>query len=187
MRHRHIALTGFIGSGKSTVANILSQEYSFHVVECDALARDVANDPMVLSQIAALLGADCVTDGKLNRKKVREIVFADPELYKQYSTLFFDRVRELLEKRTEGLETVFVEIPVLSAFSWDWNEVWHVESSTDNCVNRVVVRDGVSTRDVHNILARQTTDKFTRIIPNNGSIDDLRLEVKKALQDAKLV
>lgn len=188
MKPRMIALTGCIGSGKSTVAKILSQEYSFDVVDCDALAKEVAQDADVLSEVAALLGEECVVDGQLKRKKVREIVFADAEMHRKYSALFFDRVKSLLQQRTKGLQTVFVEIPVLSAFEWDWSEVWLVESSTDKCVGRVVSRDGVSEDNVNDILVRQSVcEAYTLKIENNGSMSDLCALVRKALENANLI
>ena len=188
MKPRMIALTGCIGSGKSTVAKILSQEYSFDVVDCDVLAREVAEDSDVLAEISALLGKNCIVDGKLDRKKVRETVFADAELHKRYSALFFEKVKKLLQQRVEGLQTVFVEIPVISAFEWDWYEVWLVDSARDKCVSRVVSRDSVSEENVGNILSRQPACKtFTRIISNDGTVDDLRAQLTLALRQAHII
>lgn len=188
MKPKTIAITGCIGSGKSTVAKILVEEYSFDVIDCDQLAREVANDSAVLAQISLLLGTECVTDGKLNRRKVREIVFSDAELHKKYSAVFFERVKSLLMQRVKGLAIAFVEIPVLDAFLWDWQEIWFVESPRESCVKRVVLRDGVSEGNVFDILARQQSfENFTRKIVNDGTLDDLRAQVNVALLDAKLL
>lgn len=188
MKPRMIALTGCIGSGKSTIAKILSHEYNFDVVDCDALARELAENSEVLSEISAMLGEECVSDGHLNRKKVREIVFGDTELYKKYNAIFFERIKALLQQRTAGLQTVFVEIPVLSAFSWNFDEIWLIDSEKDSCIVRASRRDGVSEENIDSILSRQEIcQTYTRRICNYGSLSDLRAELDKALYSSGLI
>lgn len=182
MKRKVVALTGKIGSGKSTVAKILAEKH-FPVVDCDRLSRQVAQDKNVLLQVENLLGAKSVVDGKLNRKFVRETVFADENLHERYSAIFWNRIKQLLDEKisqTEGL--VFVEIPVIAAFEYHWDEIWCVESSVDDIVRRVTARDGVNEENVLSVLKMQNTCPATKTISNNGTLDELQIAVERALQ-----
>lgn len=189
MKRKVVAITGGIGSGKSCVANIL-QQMGFRVVFCDKLAAEVSREKELLEQVRLLLGNDCVTSGELNRKVVREKVFCNDELYVQYSSLFWERTKQRLIDEVNSAdndETVFVEIPVISAFQFPWQEIWLVESAKEIRLTRVTLRDGVSAQNVLNIMAKQADCKnFTRKIVNDGSLEKLKQRVEDALQDAKL-
>ena len=189
MKRKVVALTGKIGSGKSAVAQILRQ-MGYETVDCDELAKQVAEDTEVLASIEQLLGSRSVDNGKLNRKYVRETVFNDETLLKTYQQIFFERVQTLLTEalaRLGGNKTVFVEIPVLDAFVFDFDEVWRVESSEQNCVCRVVARDEVSADNVTATLNRQKTYDCVWVIENNGDLDMLAQSVRTALANRQLI
>lgn len=81
-----IGLTGNIATGKSTVAEMF-QKLGCAVLDADQVARDVMKDEPVLQMIRKLFG-DEVFDGEtLDRKKLGDIVFADPVLRKQLESL----------------------------------------------------------------------------------------------------
>ena len=183
MKRKVVALTGGIGSGKSTVAEIL-RNLGFAVLNCDEIARKVEKTPAVLEGVANLLGEDYLVDGQLARGKIREKIFADEQLYKQYSALFWGKISEELTCELENApEIVFVEIAVMDAFDFDWTEIWQVQSSCENMISRVTARDGVSAENVKNVIARQRQlPAPTRIIPNDGSLEDLKQAVLAAAQ-----
>lgn len=184
MKRKVIALTGKIGSGKSAVSAIL-RDLGCKTIDCDELAKQVAMSPKVVAQVEQLLGSEFVANGQLNRKAIREIVFGNKQLLNKYQAIFFDGVKELLASVIDNLQndckTVFVEIPVLDAFDYDWDEVWRVESSEQNCVARVTARDGVSADNVLTTLNSQKAYACTRVIENNGSLEQLRQNVHSIL------
>lgn len=188
MKRRLIALTGRIGSGKSAVAAILRQ-LGYDTVDCDDLAKQVATQREIVDRVERLIGVESVENGQLNRKYIRETVFKDANLLKTYQQIFFDGVRALLVEKLATLQdaqAVFVEIPVLDAFEMDWDEVWRVEASQRLSVARVVARDGVSAESVTDTLARQSAYDCTRVIVNDGSLDELTAAVKNALASSGL-
>lgn len=188
MKRKVIAVTGGIGSGKSQVARVL-RTLGYKTVDCDVIAKQIADDPELIGKVERLLGTECVTNGKLNRKVIREKVFADEILLGQYQALFFDGVKQrLIDILQMTAETVFVEIPILDAFELHWDEVWRVESDEATRIERVQARDNVSAESVSNTIARQKHyANCTRVIANNGSLDDLTDAVKKALAESKLI
>ncbi|MCH5153127.1 MAG: dephospho-CoA kinase [Clostridiales bacterium] len=175
MKRKVIALTGKIGSGKSAVSRIL-RNLGYETVDCDELAKQVAKKPEVVKRVEQLLGSECVVDGELNRKAIRETVFSDANLLKQYEQIFFDGVKALLTEKLATLKdakAVFVEIPVLDAFFFNWDEIWRVESSEQACISRVVKRDNVSAENACATLNSQKVYSCTYVIENNGSMEQL--------------
>ena len=188
MKRKVVAVTGGIGSGKSQVCAIL-REMGFTTIDCDDLARQLANDKAVIAAVERLLGSDCILDGAINRAKVREIVFKDADLLKKYDEIFFERVRQRLIELIERIDgSVFVEIAVIDAFEFPFDEIWLIESEPNVQIERVKARDGVTEQNVRNIMSKQRFNAaFTRILPNNGSIDELKNQVVSALKDAQIV
>ena len=190
MKRKVIALTGKIGSGKSAVATIL-RNLGYKIIDCDDLAKEVAANPRVIARVEQLLGGKSVVNGQLDRKYIRETVFSDKNLLIQYQDIFFESVRALLLVEIALLDSnditekasraVFVEIPVLDAFEFYWDEVWRVESSEQNSISRVVARDKVSEESVLAMLKHQKTYDCTIVIENSGSLDELTQAVKVAL------
>lgn len=187
MKRKTIAITGGIGSGKSAVAQIL-RDYGYITVDCDQLARQVADMPQVVSQVASLLGEQFVVDGKLNRAEIRNVIFADSSLLEQYNQIFFDKIRQLLVEQVDASQGVlFVEIPLLNAFPFDWTEIWLVKASQQDQIARVTLRDGVGEQNVSQIIDSQAQIKqATSVIVNDGTLEELKQKVALALQQSNL-
>ena len=187
MKRNAIALTGVIGSGKSAVGNYLRQK-GFVVIDCDKLSREVANHWQVQQKVVQLLGAEFVVDGQLDRAKIRNVVFANEHVHKQYSAIFHERIKEILVEQTQNVDgAVFVEIPLLDAFHFDWQQVWLVERDLQSRIDAVVKRDNVSAENVLAITSKQTIcTNYTHKINNVGTLDELYLQVDKLLDEYKL-
>lgn len=187
MKRNVIALTGGIGSGKSVVGDYLRQK-EFTVIDCDQLSRYVSTQPQVLDDVVNLLGEDYVTNGRLNRAKIRNVIFADQQLHKQYNQIFHTRIKQELTQLVEQSNgTVFVEIPLIDAFDFSWQQIWLVQRSLDDRVNSVVQRDGVSTQNVLDIASKQAICNHpTETIDNNGTLQQLYSQIDALLQKYNL-
>lgn len=187
MKRSVIALTGGIGSGKSAVGNYL-REMGFVVIDCDKLSREVSTHPQVLQQVANLLGNEYVVDGQIERSKVRNVVFGNKQLHDAYSKIFHERIKQVLVERVnESDGTVFVEIPLLDAFDFTWDQIWLVEREVESRVNAVVSRDNVTAQNVLEIVSKQTIcTNFTVKIDNNGTLVELYSQVDELLKKHNL-
>lgn len=183
MTPKVVALTGGIGSGKSTVANYLKSK-GYEVFDCDSISRQVADQEEVLLEVKELLGKQAIEQGKLNRAYIRQVLFQqDKHLLKEYNAIFFGRILKLLQQaiNTSKSEIVFVEIAVLDAFPYHWYSVWSVQSDNDTRALRVAKRDGVSTDSANAVMSAQKQYASDVVIDNNGSLQQLYHNVDCAL------
>ena len=188
MKRKVIALTGGIGSGKSAVAKIL-RDHNFDTVDCDEIVLEISRDKIVIEQVCQLLGQNSLKDGELNREYIRATVFKDEKLLDEYQAIFHTRMKSRLEQiiQASKAQAVFVEIPVLDAFQFNWDEKWNVVSEVELRIQRVTQRDKTSPQNTRDIMSRQKEYECTRTIVNNGSITELKNAICFALIESHLI
>ena len=108
MKSLKIGITGGIGSGKSTVCQIL-EAMGYPVFYSDKEARYLQeNNTHVIAQIKSLFGEDCYENGLLKRKEIAQHVFSNPLLLEQLNQIVHPAVRESFEHFTANLNNPFV-------------------------------------------------------------------------------
>ncbi len=186
-------LTGGIGSGKSTVAEML-EEYGIPVVSADELSRMVvAPGSRGLADVVEAFGPEVLDEkGELDRKKMGRIVFTTPERRRQLESILHPRIRERYEQVLDALEkaghpVMVYEVPLLFEKKLDQQDemrgVILVTATTDTRIARVKARDSLTTDDVLARMRAQMPEQEKRqradyIIHNDGDLDDLRREVE---------
>ena len=177
-----IAVTGGIGSGKSSVCKYLADK-GYPVVDCDDLSRKAADDKDVLTKISDTFGSKFVKDGKLLRRALAREVFADQQKTQKLNAIFHPVILEMLLeqiRQTKG-KTVFVELQVPQKEIIDvFDVVWLVKCADDTAQNRDATRDGRDKEEIKNLIARQKSalekaekDKKTIVLTNDGTLTDL--------------
>ena len=190
-----IALTGGIGSGKSAVAAIL-EEYGCFVVDCDAITKQIYKDRGTAERVSDAFGGGFMTDGGLDFKKLGAYVFRDAQRVARLNAithpLIFGRLKEILDGC--GKDVAFVQIPLLfeTGRQNDFDEIWLVTAGEKTRAARVSARDGIDGRQVADRIKNQLPDEkkapFAHtIIKNDGTLDDLRAQVKARLTELKIV
>jgi dephospho-CoA kinase len=120
-----IGLVGGIGSGKSTVAATLAT-LGCGVVDADRIARDLLSEVPIQQKLAHLFGQDTVTpDGKVDRARLAQIVFHNPDQLEQLDTLLHPRILQTCEQQIETyrqmpeIQAIVLDMPLLVEVGWD--------------------------------------------------------------------
>lgn len=188
-----IGLTGGIGSGKSTVAQFFA-DLGAVVIKADDLAREVvAEGGRAHAAVLAHFGSEIIGfDGKVDRAKLAQIVFNDPEELKTLEHITHPAVQAELRARLDSQPDdaiIVYEIPLLiekNLFE-KFDKTIAVISDLSLREARAIDR-GVSAEDFAARVANQTTDvereKLTDFtIYNNGDLKDLKQEVAKVFAE----
>ena len=156
-----IGLTGGIGSGKSTVADLFAAQ-GVAVVDTDLIAHDLTGPTgAAMPEILAAFG-DTVRqpNGGLDRVAMRRQVFADPQVRQQLEGILHPRIRSEAERRCRLATTPYVllVVPLLiesGAYRDRVRRVLVVDCDEATQVARVVARSGLSPDEVRRIIATQ--------------------------------
>lgn len=185
-----VGLTGPIGAGKSTVAAML-RELGARVLDADAIARDEQSRGTTgYSAIVQQFGTEVLGEDKeVDRRKLADIVFADPRRLEQLEKILHPRViARILEARKmlPGDQILVVEAIKLVETSLRsvCDRIWVVVAPRDQLLSRLATR-GMSEAGVAARLAAQASEaEFRRaadiVIENNGDRDALRAAVAAA-------
>ena len=182
-----VALTGGIGSGKSTVADLFAAK-GIVVIDSDLLAREVVEPGQpALDEVVSTFGAGVLdASGHLDRAQLREQVFADAEKRRQLERILHPRIRAEMNRRMEEVEGPYclVSIPLLfeTGRAQEFDRVIAVDIPTEMQLDRTLERDGSPRATIEGILAAQI-DRPQRleladdVIDNSGDAQSLRRQV----------
>lgn len=193
---RVIGLTGGIACGKSTVAGIL-RELGARVVDADEVAREVlAPGSPVLARVAERFGREVLhEDGSLDRRHLAGIVFRDRQALADLNAITHPPIIEVIrrrieEARGEGVRVLVIDAPLLLEAGMEGmvDEVWVVTCTRDQQIERLCRRTGLSPREAEARMRAQMpleekVRRADRVIPNQGSLAELRAEVERHWQD----
>jgi dephospho-CoA kinase len=112
-----VAITGNIGSGKSTFSRFIS-EMGYPVLYADNISKEfLANDPEVKSKVIENFGAGAFSDGDINNKYLADVVFSDPKKLNKLNSILHPLVRKKIEKLSDELlrenDIVFIEAALI--------------------------------------------------------------------------
>lgn len=184
-----VGLTGGIGSGKSTVTRYFSS-LGINIIDADVIARDVVSvGSQALTEIANHFGPDVLlADGNLDRNKVRDIIFSDPQAKKWLESLLHPKIRKKILDEIELSHSIYtiVSAPLLIETGLDQivDRVLVVDIPETIQIERTALRDKISNKQVETIILSQV-NRETRlqraddIIDNSGSIEETKAQVEK--------
>lgn len=188
---RLVGLTGSIGSGKSTVAELLRRR-GVPVLDADALAREGAE--VLKAEICRMFPEAC-RSGEVDRRTLGALVFADAEARRRLESLLHPYVRARLEEETErararGVPLLVQEIPLLfeSGREGEFDGVLVVAAPEEHRRRRVVAR-GLSeaefeARDRAQLPQEEKLRRATWVIWNEADLGTLQARVAAWLEEA---
>jgi len=187
-----VGLTGGIGSGKSAIAERLAS-YGASIVDSDLIAHQITSTGgLAIEPIAERFGSEFIqTDGALDRKKMRVLVFEDLQSRKALEAITHPLIRAnaieqaRLAIERQALYIVFVVPLLLESSEW-FQFIDHVvvaDCSEAIQIQRVMERNGLTRQEVESILQAQATRaerlaQADTVIENMGSLEDLAEQVR---------
>ncbi|WP_336218510.1 dephospho-CoA kinase [Citrobacter amalonaticus] len=184
-----VALTGGIGSGKSTVANAFA-ELGIQIIDADIIARQVVEPGKpALHAIAEHFGPELIAeDGTLQRRVLRERIFAHPEEKTWLNALLHPLIQQETQRQFEQATSAYVlwVVPLLveNGLNSKANRVLVVDVTPETQLFRTMQRDDVTRAHVEQILAAQATREARLavaddVIDNNGTPESIIPDVKR--------
>ncbi len=198
-----LALTGGIGSGKSTVGHSLAARGA-HLVDADAIVRELQQPGQpVFEALVERFGEEVLTaGGELDRAALAKVVFADPEQLERLNAVVHPAVRAEMSARRRALADaladkgdaiVILDIPLLAETASGGREVEElseiagvivVDALPATVVRRLKERRGMSEEDTRARMASQVDSEERLaladfVVSNDGTLDDLEREIDR--------
>jgi dephospho-CoA kinase len=171
-----VGLTGGIASGKSMAASLFSK-LGVPIIDADLIARELVKPGRpALAEIVAAFGKEALaTDGKLDRARLRKLIFHNEDLKSRLEAILHPRILQEMHRRAQRVPTPYciLVIPLL------------IETNQQETVDRVLVidvpeniqrrrlqtRDGLSEAEIDVALRNQST-RAARLAAANDIIDN---------------
>jgi dephospho-CoA kinase len=183
-----VGLTGGIGSGKSTVAELLSS-YGAVIIDADVLAREAVQPGTPgLARVVEEFGPELVAaDGTLDRQRLAVLVFGNPERLAALNAIVHPYVRQRSEELTATASDDAVVVQVIPLLVenglTDFDVVVVVDASLETQLRRLAER-GMDEADARARIAAQATREQRRaaadvVIDNDGDRAGLQAQVAR--------
>ena len=197
-----IGLTGGIGTGKSTVSQIL-QEKKFPVIDLDTISHEVIKIPKVIEKIVENFGKEVLENSgnfenennaiRISREKLGKIIFENKEKRLLLNSIMHPEIlrvmREQISKYKKNNKIIFVEIQLLFEVQWEkeFDYILLISAKKSTQIRRILKRDNRSENDALNIINSQMPldekkKKSDFVIENNGNIEELKEKIDEFLE-----
>ncbi len=191
-----IGITGGIGAGKSTILNILKNNYCYNIFEADAIAKEIMTEGnAVYNKIVEYFGTEILNDdNSLNSEKISSIVFNNRDKLNMLNNIVHPGVIEEIERRIANLrnhgEDKFVIEAALLIESGCYklcDQIWYIDTNTDVRRKRLKESRNLTDKRIDEIIGNQLDkSKFLKysdiVIDNSSNLSDTALQIQKLLE-----
>jgi len=185
-----VGLTGGIGCGKSTVAEIFA-DLNIPVLDADQIAHSlVEKGQPALTRIQQEFGASILNpDGSLNRRHLREIVFSDLKQKQKLESILHPLIYKTLQAELEPLVAPYCIISIPLLFETDMthlvDRILVIDCPVETQIERVKIRDNLTIERIQSIIDNQVSRAY-RIAKADDLIDNSTTDYRLAEQVKKL-
>ena len=175
-----VGLTGGIGSGKTTIANLFALHFSIPIYIADTKAKElVANNKQLQQEIVALLGEEAFVEGRYNTAFVAQEVFSNKEKLDKLNAIIHPYVQQdfLQWKQSQQAPYVIKEAAILfeSGSYRDCDFIIMVTAPLEERIKRVMLRDKIDRETVEKRKKNQWNDEkkieLSTFVIENREID----------------
>jgi len=179
-----LGITGGIGSGKSFISSLLREKMNVPVYDCDAEAkRLICDDEEVRQELTELVGTDIYKDGKLQKQKLADFLFASQQNAQMVNAIVHPAVKKDFCQwvRRQHAEVVAMESAILyeSGFDTTVDKVLYVDAPLELRIQRTMHRDGSTRQQVEARINMQQSEaqrgKADYVIENDDASQEVLL------------
>lgn len=190
-----IGITGSSGAGKSTICEILKNEYNVKIINADKIAKQLSNrGTNYIKDIIEKFGEDIVDEkGELKRRKLADIIYTNPEKRNELNNCTFKYIRKEIEKEIKKIkkgETIIIDAPLLFECKLDklCDKIIGVVSQKKLQIERIIARDNIDCKHAENRLQAQEGNEFyikkcDLVIENNNDIEEIEDKIRKMAKE----
>ncbi len=183
-----VAITGGIGSGKSSVSNFI-KEKGYIVIEADPLAKKLMEtDERIKNELKKYFGNDAYSNNKLNTKYLAEKIFSNKENVKIINSIVhpfvIQKINDLFDNEYKERNIIFVEAALIYEAKMEeyFDYIVLIYTNLENRIDRLKQRDNSTEKDILRRIENQFSGKFKKekadfIIYNDGSLEELKNKV----------
>jgi len=200
-----IGITGGIGSGKSTITEMLKDKYGYIILKTDDIAKELEEPGHeVYEQLKSTFGSDILEDTaelKIDKKKFAALIYGDPEAMKAAEEIIHPAAwgycedviasekKAAGEKRTEAKVVVESALPC-ERYRRMCDEIWFVYASTPVRIERLMETRGYSPEKCRKIMDEQISDEefisfSDYIIDNSTDLKEAEKRVDELMGDLR--
>lgn len=191
-----VGLTGGIGTGKSTAAQFF-KDLGITVVDADQVARDVVEPGTeALHQIATRFGDSVITNGHLDRKQLRQVIFSDSAAKTWLEQLLHPLIRKEMMSQLEAAQSPYAILEAPLLFENKLEQRCHrtilVDIPEQLQIERASSRDQTSSEEIQQIIELQMPreakkQKADYVLDNSGTSEDLNNQILRLDQILRLL
>ena len=184
-----IGMTGGIGSGKSEALKIF-ESLNIKVIDLDKITKEITEtNHQAIEEIKLVFGNVFDKDNRLDRKRLREIIFSDKTQKINLEKILHPKILKEVKGKLDMLSNepyIVIDIPLLFETSHYTNLISRslvIDCEVTSQIERVKKRDGINTSIIQSIIDQQI-DRSSRIekgddvVLNDGSIEKLTESIK---------
>lgn len=188
-----IVITGGIATGKSLVCDILKSK-NFKIIDADEISHQILSQ--MGAEISQIFGSEFVKNGKVDRKKLGNLVFNDKSKLKTLESLLHPKIKNKILEKAEILEKekklYFVDIPLYfeSKNYPEFYKVLLVFAPKNLALKRLMKRNNLTENEalvrINSQLPVEKKQNLSNfIIDNSSNLDDLNAKIEAFLQNLK--
>ena len=185
-----IALTGSIATGKSSTVKLL-EDAGFHIIDADQIAHQILDEQH--QSIADLFGETLVSEGKVDRKALGAIVFADSNKRKALEALLhpliYKEIERLSVEQDKWEKPYFIDIPLFfEGGRYPIEKSLVVYTTEEQQLERLMHREGYTKEEALNRIQTQIPVEEKRklasyVIDNSGTLTQLEKECERVKRE----
>ena len=185
-----VVLTGSIATGKSTVSKVLTAS-GFHIIDADQIAHKILDEQYLT--IADMFGETLITDGRVDRKALGTIVFADSAKRKALEALLhpliYDEIERLSVQQDLLKKPYFIDIPLFfEGERYPIEKSLVIYTTKAQQLERLMSRDGYTKEEAlerikTQIPVEEKRKRATYVIDNSGTLTQLKEECERVKEE----